>query len=158
MKGLKSQAFYFKAIHILLPSIVLFVGGLFYIFFRHSDFVFFKWIEYLGLGNWLIKLKEFTYFNPILPDWFIYSLPSGLWACAYTFIIVVIWYESHSLMRYFWYGSVPVLIFGFEFLQHVNIIPGAFSIGDILLSVAGLVIGILIGTKSIKHKNHGIKT
>ena len=151
MKSLKSQLFYLRAIQILLPTFALLAGGLIYAVFRKSDFVFFQWIDYLGLSNLLIEVREFfSFINFTFPNWIVFSLPSGLWAFAYTFIIVILWYKNHSFVRYFWYSSIPLLVFGFEFLQCAKIVPGTFSFGDILSSLIGLFFGVYIGLKSSK--------
>ena len=80
----------------------------------------------------------------------LYSLPDGLWAFAYTIIIIAIWKGNKSYLRFFWYVSIPTLIFGFELLQLSGKFPGTFCIHDLAFCLAGIIAGIIIA----KNKNH----
>jgi len=94
--------------------------------------------------------------NLSLPQWFVFSLPNGLWAFAYSLLITVIWGGSKSWIRFLWWATIPLLVIGFEVLQLIQTIPGTFCTQDMILGVAGLLLGILVGsgkTKSIYHEN-----
>jgi hypothetical protein len=86
---------------------------------------------------------------PILPKWIVYSLPNGLWAFAYALLITGIWSDSKSCVKYFWMGSIPVLVLGFEILQYPGIIRGTFSMQDIALGIAGITVGIIVGMYNV---------
>ncbi|KPL20420.1 MAG: hypothetical protein AMS23_10985 [Bacteroides sp. SM1_62] len=90
----------------------------------------------------------------LLPEWFVYSLPNGLWAFAYALLITVIWSGSRTWLRYFWMASIPVLVLGYEVLQYAMIIPGTFCIKDIALGIAGLSLGIFAGYKLSESNKH----
>ena len=89
-----------------------------------------------------------------IPEWFIFSLPNGLWAFAYALLITSIWSGSKSWLRHLWMASIPILVVGYEVLQYEGLIPGTFSLQDIVFGMAGLIVGIIIGTKIIKPDNH----
>lgn len=145
----------FKGLYIFISSLSLLFGGLIYILFRSSDFLFFRWIDGLGLSNWLRISRENTLsLSPFIPDWIIFSLPNGLWAFAYSLLISGIWSGSKSNLKYIWLISIPVLVLGFEFLQFSGIINGTFCIQDIAFGLAGIITGIITGRKLTKPKNH----
>jgi hypothetical protein len=50
-------------------------------------------------------------------------------------------------------ASIPVIVVGFEILQGTGTIPGVFCMQDMAFGIAGLLIGILVGTKTI-NPNH----
>lgn len=141
--------------YILLSTASLLLGGIIYLLFRPLKVLFFNWIRAVGLESQLnlVRLKSLP-ISRYLPDWVVYSLPNGLWAFAYALLITVIWSGSKSWLRYFWMASIPVLVLGYEFLQYARIIPGTFCVQDIIVGLAGLIIGILVGLKTIKPQNH----
>lgn len=146
---------YFRRFYICLSFLALLSGGIIYILFRTSEPVFFNWIRAVGLGNWLYFVRNISLsLTPTLPDWIVFSLPNGLWAFSYALLITTIWSESKSPLKYFWMASIPLLVLGFEILQLTGIIPGTFCIQDVALGIAGLTIGIIVGTKIIKPNHH----
>jgi hypothetical protein len=141
--------------YILLAAVALILGGSIYVFTRSSEFVFFRWIESIGLGNWLNLAREHAFSdNSILPVWIVYSLPSGLWAFAYAVIITGIWSKSRSRIRYVWLATIPLLVFGFEILQYAGILSGTFSIQDLVLGMIGIILGVLLGNYTHKRLYH----
>ena len=126
-------------------------GGLIYILLRPAEPDFFNWFKSVGLEDLLFKIRQYSLsFNRYVPDWFIYSLPNGLWALSYSLIITAIWWNSKSRLKFFWMASIPVLVFGFEIFQSVEILNGTFCIGDIAFGVLGILAGIVLGIKTNK--------
>jgi len=141
-------------LNILLCSVALLLGGIIYILFRASEPVFFKWIPGIVSDNWFNFARHSSVsFSQSLPEWIVFSLPNGLWAFAYSLLITGIWAGSKSWLLIFWMASIPVLVLGFELLQLTGTLPGIFCIHDIAFGIAGLIIGILAGTKTI-NPNH----
>jgi hypothetical protein len=140
----------------IYPSILaLLLGGIIYILFRASEPVFFSWIRALGLDSWLNFARHKTLSSDFhLPAWIVYSLPNGLWAFAYAFLITGIWWGIGSWLKYVWMASIPLLVLGYEILQYAGIIPGTFCMQDLALGIAGLTTGILAGIFTTKPKNH----
>jgi hypothetical protein len=141
--------------YVMLSVFALFLGGIIYIYFRPSDHVFFGWFRTVGLSHWLNLAREWSLSTGLaFPEWTVYSLPNGLWAFAYALLITVIWGKSRSWLKYLWMASIPLLVLGFEVLQYAMIIPGTFSMQDIVFGMAGLIIGIIAGIKTTKPNNH----
>ncbi len=143
------------ALYLMLAAFALSLGGMIYILFRPSEHVFFIWIRAAGLNHWFGLAREWSLSTGLLPpEWFVYSLPNGLWAFGYALLISIIWGESKSWLRYLWMASIPVLVLGYEALQYAMIIPGTFSILDMVFGMAGLIIGIIVGSIIFKTTDH----
>ncbi|NQU86513.1 MAG: hypothetical protein HQ541_12200 [Mariniphaga sp.] len=146
-------------LYISISVIALLSGGLFYILFRPAEPVFFDWFRSLGVEKWLSLIRQKSLsFNLFLPEWLVYSLPSGLWAFAYSILITGIWWQSKSRIKYFWFASILLLVIGWEILQLTGVVSGAYSFGDILAGLVGVAAGVLIGIKLIKPKYHEKET
>ena len=95
-----------KRINYLIAGIAVFAGGMIYVLCRSSAYFFFQWIRALDFHDELSLLR--THILPYgrrFPEWLIYSLPDGLWALAYTLVILTIWFNSNSSLKYFWYTT-----------------------------------------------------
>jgi hypothetical protein len=140
----------------IYPAVLaLLLGGMIYILLRATEPVFFRWIRAVGLGGWFnVARHSSVSLRHIFPEWIVFSLPNGLWAFAYALIITGIWSDSKSWLKYFWLASIPLLVLGYEILQYTGTIPGTFCMQDIAMGTAGLITGILVGTKTIKPNNH----
>ncbi len=135
---------YSKRKYIFLSSLAIFAGGLIYILFRPVEPLFLNWFSTVGIENWLYTVREKSLsICSFLPQWIVYSLTSGLWAFAYTLIVLVIWRGSRSFLKYFWFLSIPVLVFGFEVLQLTGALQGTFCLNDILWSAIGITFGLI---------------
>lgn len=135
----------------ILSTLAIFTGGIIYILFRPSEPVFFDWIKFAGSENSLLNVRHHSLsLGQFLPEWFIYSLPNGLWALSYSLIITAIWCNSKSRVKFFWMASIPVLVFGFEVFQYLEILNGTFCILDIVFGVLGILAGIALGIKTNK--------
>jgi hypothetical protein len=148
------STFSFNWLHVIISAVALLAGGMVYILFRPSEYVFFSWISAIGFDSWFNLARNSSLpSSPDLPEWIVYSLPNGFWAFAYALLITIIWSGSKSRIRYLWMTSIPLLVLGYEILQYSNIITGTFCIQDVALGITGLTIGIIIGTR-IKHNYH----
>jgi len=148
---------YAKRTYIFLSSLAIFAGGLIYILFRPVEPLFLNWFSRVGIENWLyaIRAKSLPIYS-FLPDWIVYSLPNGLWAFAYTLIVLRIWKGSNSFMKYFWFMSIPVLVLGFEVLQLTGDLKGTFCWSDMFWGVLGITFGLLT-TYRIKYNLNLLK-
>ncbi len=130
--------------YVYLSSFAVFLGGLIYILFRPTEPLFFNWFSTVGTEILLNAVREKSLsINSFLPDWMVYSLPNGLWAFAYTLIILRIWKGSHSFIKYFWFLSIPILVFGFEVLQLTGGQRGTFCWSDLAWGALGITLGLL---------------
>jgi len=138
-------------IRILLSGFILILGSAVYILFRPGEYLFFRWAGFFGLDLFISNLRDHTSsFHLHLPEWFIYSLPGGLWAFALTLIISTIWSGSTSRLKYFWLALVTGLVLGFELLQLAAFIPGVFCWQDFFFGTAGLASGFCFETNPKK--------
>ncbi len=131
-------------IFLLLPALALILGGCIYMYLRPSEHVFFRWLRIIGLENLLSPNSRPTT-NLLFPDWFVYSLPNGLWAFAYASLITWIWAGNKSWIRIIWMVSVPLAVFGFEMFQYFNIIRGTACLQDLVAGLLGICLGIIVG-------------
>lgn len=139
----------------LLSVAALLFGGFVYILWRPSEPIFFSWIGTFGLDSWINHIRIYSVsVSQLLPEWFVYSLPNGLWAYAFALCIATTWRNSKSRIKYYWMGAITLLVPGFEILQYFQVIPGTFCFQDLLFGSIGLITGIFTGTKSIKNYSH----
>lgn len=150
-------------ISVFLGTLFLFFAAFIYIALRPNEPVFFSWINYLGLNEWLSGIQNLSFFkNLSLPEWIIYSLPNGFWAFSYAVFIISIWRTSKSFVKYFWIFSIPTLVFGYELLQINQVLPGTFCWLDITAGLLGIALGAIlagfpVNTKSFINSNFKTK-
>lgn len=140
----------------LIPFAALLLGGSIYLFLRPEEPLFIQWARWAGMSNFLEFLKPAsTVSYGFLPHWAIYSLPEALWAFAYALIITGLWIGHAHRIKYLWFSTIPLLTLGFEVLQYPGIIPGTFSIPDLIAGLSGSAAGILFGIlfRRVRHEN-----
>ena len=117
---------------------LFFIGGLIYIVFRAETIRMFIWADYLGLSNWVNRIRtlcEDIYVN----DFIRYSVPDGLWLLAYLLIIDIIWNESNIFKTAFIY-VLPIIAILLEFMQLFGLFHGVFDIYDLISYFGALLI------------------
>lgn len=148
--------FFRHIVFLLLPVLAVLLGGSIYIFLRPSEFVFFDWVRAIGLESILGSgLGPLSYW--VFPEWFVYSLPDGLWAFAYACLIIWIWSGTRSWIRNIWIFSIPLSIVTFEGLQYLGIIRGTACVQDLLAGLLGISLAIIM-SKLIINSNENEKT
>ena len=139
----------------LIAILAILLGGMIYILFRESDIAAFHWLSSTRMDEWIREIRSLEAGSKLgLPSWVIYSLPDGLWAFAYTLIISSLWISKRSRIKWVWLSTIPLLIFGFEILQYLKILPGTFCRADLLSGAAGILAGVLIGLNLQKKRKH----
>jgi hypothetical protein len=111
--------------------------------YRHNSITIFNWLELLSLNNIVSSIRE--HLSPtreFLPDWFVFSLPDGLWVYSFSFTLLLIWGDNLKvaftwLLLPFLLGSVV------EILQYYKYISGTFDYADLILCVIAIPISIL---------------
>ncbi len=140
---------------LLFSASALILGGTIYVLFYTSQPLFFNWIRAAGLDNWFSTTRQYSMAaSPDLPQWFVYSLPDGLWAFAYAVLITGIWIPKKTGLKYFWMSTIPLLVIGFELLQYPGIINGTFALQDLAFEISGILTGIFSGIKITKSHRH----
>ena len=133
---------------IFLSILSILFGGVIYIAFRSSSIILFKWIDYIVLIDPVENLRIVTLpYKEYLPDWFLYSLPDGLWMFSYSCIVLVIWKRKITKYSLLWLLSLPMISILFEVLQYYDCFNGTFDIIDIIFYIFGSLLPILINKK-----------
>ncbi|AFU69427.1 hypothetical protein P700755_002686 [Psychroflexus torquis ATCC 700755] len=137
--------------------LTLFIGGLIYVAFRTDSLLMFKWFSAASIDTpiELIRGMTLTAKNS-LPDWFLFSLPDGLWIFSYTSLVLLIWRNKINRENFFWIAIIPILIILSELGQLFNIVPGTFDLIDVLLYSLGAILPILIFTEYLNFKTETI--
>lgn len=133
----------------------LLLGGFVYISFRQDTLKMFSWFDSINLSAVISELRLFTLpLSDHLPNWFLYSLPDGLWIFSYLSVLLVVWDNVISKYNIHWLLLLPIIAIVSEIGQLFGIIPGTFDIFDLTFYIGGTILPILIFTnpKTIKSK------
>ncbi|RPI42327.1 MAG: hypothetical protein EHM46_05330 [Bacteroidetes bacterium] len=149
-----TQGRYLFRVTTILSGTAILLGGLIYIFLRPGEPLFLDWARATGLGSLVDHLRPGSFDPALLPAWSVYSLPGALWAFAYSLTITGIWSGSHHPVKFLWLATIPVLVLGFELLQAPGIIPGTFSILDLVFGILGAGAGFLFPAIILKSTRH----
>ena len=136
----------FVTLHVLLPILI---GGLVYICWRDPALLMFKWFRVLGVEPLVLQLRlATTSARQSLPDWFVYSLPDGLWVYALTAFMTRVWSGSPSSpVKTGWLSVGLLLGAGSELGQLAGVVPGTFDLTDFLFYLFAAAIAFLIASK-----------
>lgn len=135
-----------------LHIVSLLFGSAIYILFRTSTLKMFSWFEIIGINVIESNLrKNSIVIAQYFPDWFLYSLPDGLWIFSYVCLMLCVWRKSISKQNIFWISIVPLVAVGSELLQFFGLVQGTFDLVDVLCYLIGFILPFLIN-KSINYK------
>jgi len=124
------------SLYVVLPT---FVGASIYLLFRTPSLMVFQWVDAVGLHTQLMTLRE-CLSGARLPDWFLYSLPDGIWVYATTMWMLVIW---RGATPWPWLSIAVLLAVGAEFGQAVGCVPGTYQHLDILFYLGAFLLALL---------------
>lgn len=128
----------------------LLTGGLIYILFRTSTLKMFSWFDKLGLTETINSARSLTlHFSEILPNWFKFSLPDGLWIFSYVCLLLLIWRDKGIRKSIHWTLIIPIIAIISELGQLTNIVPGTFDPVDLTFYLLGTILPFLIVKSSI---------
>lgn len=126
-------------------TITLFVGGLIYVSFRNETLKMFSWFEAISISEIVSNYRLLTLpLKQYLPDWFLYSLPDGLWLFSYISIILLLWGNTISKKNILWFSLIPAIAISSEIAQVFSLVPGTFDLFDLLFYVLGTLVPFLI--------------
>ena len=129
----------------------LLLGGLLYISFRQETLKMFSWFDRINLSAAISELRLLTLpISDHLPNWFLYSLPDGLWLFSYLSVLLAVWDNTISKHNIYWLFLVPMVAIFSEIGQLFEIVAGTFDIIDFVFYIGGTVLPILIFTNSKK--------
>ena len=145
-----------KILFILLGFTSLIFGFTIYLLFRSDSIIYFNWINNFFYKDLIQELRQTSLqYKSNLPNWFLYSLPDGLWLNSYMFFILSIRGLEFNLKNNFWFFSIPILILLHEIGQLLKIFNGTFDIFDLILYTIGFCTPIVI-CFSINKKTNNI--
>ena len=128
--------------HVLIP---MSTGGLIYILFREKSLIMFGWFHSLGLENHINQLRDrFSMFSEIVPGWFIYSLPDGIWIYSLTSLMFIIWSKNLNNSVYCWLLIGPFMGISAEVGQLLNFVPGTFDSIDLSFCLLASIVPFLV--------------
>ncbi len=135
----------------------LLVGCFIYLFFRDPSLIFFGWIDDVGLSNSVMFFQEtMSLTRTDLPNWFLYSLPDGLWLFSYVCIMLHVWRKSMRWMGFIWTLISPIIAVSFELSQLINPSLGTFDWSDLLFYTFATIIPFVIFRKRINFSPNSI--
>lgn len=134
---------YRNVLCLILAILSITVGGLIYVSFRPEPMLMYKWIDTLNLNPFVYRLRELTS-NLNSSSFVKYNLPNGLWATAYTLIMVSVW-TSVQKGNVVWFILIPLIAVISEFMQLLTFVHGRFDWIDILCYIIPTL--ILLTTK-----------
>jgi len=132
----------------------LLLGGLIYILFRQDTLKMFSWFDNINVSAAISELRLCTVpLSGHFPNWFLYSLPDGLWLFSYLSVLLAVWDNVISKHNIHWLLLVPMIAIFSEIGQLFEIVPGTFDIFDLIFYLLGTVLPILIFTNSKTPRN-----
>lgn len=118
--------------------LTLILGGFIYISFRAESLTMFKWFATASLDAPIARLRAITLtLTPNLPNWFLYSLPDGIWVFSYISLMLLIWKNKINQENIVYIFSLPLIAILSEIGQLFKIVPGTFDTIDILFYILG---------------------
>lgn len=129
----------------MIIVIPLIIGGLIYLSFRSDTLKMFQWIDNSSFGTMIENLRNTTItFRQHLPNWFLFSLPDGLWIFSYISTMMFIWNYELKKSSIIWILLVPFIGFLSEFGQLLKFVSGTFDKIDVLFYIFGTLFPFIL--------------
>ena len=113
----------------VLGIILLVVGGSIYLLQRTTSLLLFQVADWLGLMSPINSLRASV---AEWPEFFVFSLPGGLWAASYVLLADAVFAGQTRLTRLAWASLIPMIGLVSELLQAVGLCPGTADWQDAL--------------------------
>ena len=115
------------------------LGGLIYLAFRPTTILMFHVADGMGLMPLIMAWRSLmAAWQPA--EFWVYSLPGGLWAAAYILLVYGLLSRQSALLRLTIASSIPLVGVVSELLQRVHGLPGVFDWTDLLCYATPLVL------------------
>src|ERR1044072_7876888 len=141
---MKRKRVLFIVCHVLAPVIA---GGLIYVRWRDANLLMFKWFRALGLETVVGRLRAGASEPSGWFFWLAYSLPDGLWVYALTALMVFLWRDSRSPIKFLWPSLGLLLGAGSERGPLAAVGPGSFDVIDLLVCFFAAVAAMLLTSR-----------
>lgn len=134
----------------LLGSISSLVfGTAIYLLFRASSLKVFSWMETFRIDLLSTDFRKFCTSNADnFPEWFLFSLPDGLWITSYALLMSYIWNFKINFYSIFWISLIPSIAIFSEIGQALKILEGTFDWLDLLFYLLGFIIPLVLTFKN----------
>lgn len=120
----------------------LLAGTLIYLLWRSDSLVVFRWLDVIGLSDFVTEVRENVGISATdLPEWIRFSMPDGLWVFAATTALGAVWLEDWRVESTLWIALPLALACLVEIGQATGHIDGTFSAIDVAAYFAGSVLG-----------------
>jgi len=119
-----------------------------YLGFRDTNTPIYHWVIRLGFENEIGYLRN-SFQGIYLPDWFIYSVPDGLWMFAFVMSVLSIWDFKLNKTTGKWVISAVIIGIGFELMQSVVKGLGVFDWKDLLIMILSIIIALTMFTNKM---------
>lgn len=127
----------------LFGFLPIIIGGFIYLISRPKTILLFDWIKFIKMDNESNAIREF-FINYYLPEWIKFNLPDLLWVFGFTSVMLIIWKNVKSRIKYV-YITLPLFIgVTSELLQFFLPNFGTFDLTDILFYTIGSMTSALI--------------
>lgn len=111
------------------------IEGFIYVFFRSKTLRLFFWLDKIGVLGITNDIRLIVYpLKRYLPEWFLNSLPDGLWVYSFSAMLFLVWKDffiQNKILLMLPFVMVLVL----EAMQLFEIINGTFDIMDVVTSL-----------------------
>ena len=133
----------YRVTKVMLSLLILLLGGLVYVIYRDKSLLMFDWFDAIGISNEIDGLRRLFQGEGIY-GWVKYSLPDGLWAFSYMFLVDAIWNGSRSKSSFIFIYSLPVIALLSEFFQYFGLLPGVFDWMDVASYLFAIILFVII--------------
>lgn len=131
-----------------LACVLVGLGGLIYLAFRPTTILMFHVADGMGLMPLVMAWRSLmAAWQP--EEFWVYSLPGGLWASAYILLVYGLLARHSTLLRLTVASSIPLVGVISELLQGAHCLPGVFDWTDLLCYATPL--GLLYMYEIIKN-------
>ncbi len=129
----------------LLSGLIIYLG------FRGTNTPIHHWVLNLGFEHELSLFRNAAQ-GIYLPDWFIYSVPDGLWMFSFVLTVLSIWNFNLDKSTWIWICSAIVIGLGFELMQSFVKGVGVFDWNDLFFMMVSAAIALTIFSNKTNSK------
>jgi hypothetical protein len=146
-----------KRIQINTGIFSLLLGSLIYLLFRSDSLLMFDWFDKLSILDTIRSIRMYSIpLSHKLPDWFLFSLPDGLWVCSYVTLLLLLWSNRISSKNLVWIVLIPFIALFSELGQYLDLVKGTFDIMDVTTYLIGFLIPLFVFSfkNNIQYEKH----
>ena len=141
-----------RRLPVAIAALSMFIAGCLYLLFRTESLILFEWFRWLHLMPVIAEIRMVTL--PLaqrFPEWFIFSLPDGLWLLSFLLFVRAVWADASKRSMWVWAGAGLVCSFGHELFQAFGLASGTFDWSDVLAYLIAACTAL--GPRWVPHNN-----